>query len=102
MMDLKEVKRILADLDYELTLTSERTDWEGLARKAYLVGSALLDRAVEKKPAVKADPECVHPHCQAYGKCSHVYSPPPLVMEPMPPCNSGIEGCTCGGCDCGC
>lgn len=92
MMELRVVKALLAELDRELTLTSDKTDWEGLARKAYTVGSALLDRYVAAQPRVETK--------LITGSLfkSEERHDPKNDMN----CNSGIEGCTCGGCDCGC
>lgn len=59
------------------------TDWEGLARKAYAIGSALLDRHIEPKIVTTL----------ITGS---------LFKDEEPSCNAGIEGCNCGGCDCGC
>lgn len=52
-MDNREAKRILAYVEGELTLTSDHTDWEKLAKMIYSVGSYLLDRHVE---AAKQEP----------------------------------------------
>ena len=44
-MEIKEMKEILADTDYELTLTSSDTPWHVLARRVQSIVDELQSRA---------------------------------------------------------